>query len=135
MMRVGFGVVGLRHTARSLGADIVISKRRAKAHIRAALCSSPASEEESETRSSAYPRSQTVAEASRTVDIWKWREGSSRVLAVRCRRRPSRREGLRRPSGGCPICARRYPGVQRWKYPGLTPDIRHSSRLPTPTEI
>ena len=76
MTRVGFMGEVPRHAARSLGAEMVRSKRRAKADIISALSWSPASEEESETRSSAYPRSETGADASLAVGIWKWRDVS-----------------------------------------------------------
>ena len=49
----GWGGAGPRHTARSFGAEMARSNRRAKADMRSALCRRPASEEDSETRSSA----------------------------------------------------------------------------------
>ena len=47
------------------------SNIRAKADMRSALCWSPTSEEDRETKSSAYPMSETKAESERDVGIRK----------------------------------------------------------------
>ena len=65
-----------KQTARNLGAEMARSNSKAKADMRSALCWSPTSEEDRETRSSAYPMSETKAKSEREVGILKWVAGS-----------------------------------------------------------
>ena len=61
MIRVEFGGAGLMRAARSLGAEMVRSNRRANVNMRSAVCCRPAKVEERERKSSAYPMSETEA--------------------------------------------------------------------------
>ena len=76
IVSAGSGGAGPKQTARSFGAEMARSNMRAKADMRSALCWSPASEEDRETRSSAYPISETKAESEREVGMRKWIAGS-----------------------------------------------------------
>ena len=82
IVKEGLGGAGPRQTARSLGAEIVRSNRSANADMRSALCWRPAREDERETKSSAYPTSETATSVGLWEGMWKWVEGSvmARVL-------------------------------------------------------
>ena len=103
MIRAGFGGAGPMHAARSLGAEMERSKSNAKADIKSALCCKPVKVEERETRSSAYPISETRVWAVREVGMLKWWAGSVWSSSRRAMSKNAVHAwGWRRPPAECP---------------------------------